>query len=72
MRGCEIYKGTHHSAVLCRAVCSRWARAGPGTPPSNHCKAACRARRRSAAAHDTRYCHRLARLLLLQQRQTKL
>lgn len=49
----------------CRAVCSRWARAGRDTPPSTRCRGACSARRRSGAGG--RPARRPARLLWLKQ-----
>lgn len=58
---------TNHNVSPCRAVCCRWARAGPSTLRSTRCTPVCRGRRRSAAGRGTPRLRRLARLLLLQQ-----
>lgn len=67
----EMDVGTDHNVAPCRVVCSRWARAGPGTLRSTRCTSACHVRHRSVVGRDIRYRRRLARLLLLQQTKNK-
>lgn len=60
-------KATNRNVSLYRAVYFRWARAGPGTPPSSRCSAVTSLCLRRFAARGIHYYRRLARLLLLQQ-----